>query len=67
MPITESRVTHVSQLDCPFRAGIHEVVAIEWMKFSGCDDLGKLLHVDGLDVNDVFADLSMRSQGERER
>jgi hypothetical protein len=54
MLVTERRVTHVGQFDVAFRAGIHEQVAVQGVELGCSNDFGKLLHVDWLDVHDVY-------------
>lgn len=54
VPVAECRVTHVRKLDVAFRTGIHEHVALCWMKLGGSDDLRQLLHIDGFDVHDIW-------------
>lgn len=53
MLVTEGALAHVGQLDCTFRACVHEPVATLWMELGRSDDLGKLLHVRRFDVHDV--------------
>lgn len=55
MLVAESTLTHISQLDGAFGAGIHEPVATDRMELGGRDDFSKLLHVRRFDVNDVEA------------
>ena len=54
MLIAQSRVPHVRKLDVALRAAVHEQIAVYWVELGSGDDLGQLLHVDGLDVHDVF-------------
>jgi len=54
MAVAQRLGTHVRELDRPLRTGIHEVVAVYWVELGGGDDLGQLLHVDWLDINDVY-------------
>ena len=53
MPIAEGGVPHVRQLDVALGARVHEEVAVLRVELCGGDDFGKLLHIDGLDVDDV--------------
>lgn len=53
--VAKSSLTHVSQLDGSLAAGIHEPIAAEWVEFCSSNDLGQLLHVGRLDINNVEA------------
>lgn len=53
MAVTQRLRTHVRELNRPLRTGIHEVVAVYWVELGGSYNLGQLLHVDWLDINDV--------------
>lgn len=55
MAITECTFSHICELDGPFRAGVHKPVAALWVEFGSCDDLGQLLHIGGLYVDDIKA------------
>lgn len=55
MLIAESTLPHICQFDSAFRACVHEPIAANGVKFSGGDNLCQLLHIGGLDVNDVEA------------
>ncbi len=55
MSVAESAFSHVGKLDGPFGARIHEPVAAEGVEFGRRDDLGQLLHIRGLDVDDIKA------------
>lgn len=55
MLVTKSTLSHVSQLDGPFRAGIHEPVAALRMELGSGDDFSEFLHIRRLDVDDVEA------------
>jgi hypothetical protein len=55
MLVAECALSHVGQLNCSLRAGIHEPITAERVEFSGCYDLGQLLHVGGLDVDNIEA------------
>lgn len=55
MLITKGTLTHVGELDSAFGACIHEPITARGVKFGGCDDLGELLHISGLDINNVEA------------
>src|SRR5216684_4763829 len=54
MPVAQSRVSHIRQLDVAFRTGIHEYVALCRMEFSGRDNLCEFLHVSWFDVHNVY-------------
>jgi hypothetical protein len=54
MLVTERRVTHVGQFDVAFRAGVHKQVAVRWVELGCSYDFGELLHVDWLDVHNVY-------------
>lgn len=53
--IAQCTLAHVGELDGALGAGIHEPVAAERVELGGGDDLCELLHVGGLDVDDVEA------------
>ena len=53
MLVAESTLSHVRQLDCALRAGIHEPVAAQRVEFGRGDDLRQFLHVRRLDIDDV--------------
>lgn len=53
MLVAQRTLTHISELDCSLGARIHKPVATCRMEFGSRNDLGQLLHVSGLDVNDV--------------
>ena len=55
MLITQGALPHVGQLDGPLGAGVHEPVAAHGVELCGGDDLGQLLHVRRLDVDNVEA------------
>lgn len=55
MRVTQRAFTHVSKLDGALAAGIHEPVATLRVEFGSGDDLGQLLHVGRLDVDDIEA------------
>lgn len=55
MLVTQGALSHISQLDCAFRACIHEPITALRVKFGRSDDFRKLLHVGWLDVDDVEA------------
>ena len=52
--VAQCRVTHVRELDVAFRAAVHEEVAVYRVELGSSDDLGQLLHIRRLDVDDVF-------------
>lgn len=53
MLVTQCRVAHVGKLDGALGARVAEEVAMDRVELGGGDDLCQLLHVDGLDVEDV--------------
>lgn len=53
MLVTQRSSPHICELDGTLRTGVHEVVAVYWVELGSRDDLGQLLHVDRLDVDDV--------------
>lgn len=53
MLIAKGTLTHVSQLNRALGAGIHEPVTALRVKLGGSDDLGKLFHVRGFDIDNV--------------
>ena len=55
MLITQRTLSHIRQLDGPLAARIHEPVAALWVELRRRDHLRQLLHVGGLDVDDVEA------------
>lgn len=55
MAITKCAFSHVCELDGALGAGVHEPVATLWVELGGRDDLGQLLHIGGLDINDIEA------------
>lgn len=52
--VAQSRFSHVRELDGSLGARIHEEVAVDGVELGGRDDFGELLHVDGLDVDNVW-------------
>jgi hypothetical protein len=54
MPVAQSRVSHIRELDVAFRTGIHKNVALCRMEFSGRDNLCEFLHVSWFDVHNVY-------------
>jgi hypothetical protein len=53
--IAQRPLSHIGKLNSPFRAGVHKPVAAGRVEFGGGDDLGELLHVGRLYINDVEA------------
>lgn len=51
--IAKGTLAHVCQLDRALGTSVHEPVAAHGVEFGGCDDLGELLHVRGLDIHNV--------------
>ena len=58
--ITQCRLSHVSEFDGPFRARVHEEVALRRVEFGGSDDFRQFLHVYRLDVHDVCIEFKSR-------
>ena len=59
MPVAKRRVSHVSKLDVALRAAVHEQVALCGVELGRGDDLRELLHIRGLDIDDVFRDVKV--------
>ena len=55
MLIAQGALPHVGQLDGSLGASVHEPVAAHGVELGGRDDLGQLLHVRRLDVDNVEA------------
>lgn len=55
MLVAQSTLSHICKLNGTLGARVHEPVALLRMELSGRDHLCKLLHVGGLDVDDVEA------------
>ena len=55
MLIAQCALPHVGQLDCAFRARVHEPVTAAGVELCRRDNLRELLHVRRLDVDDVEA------------
>lgn len=55
MLITQCPLPHISKLNRSFGAGVHKPVATGRVEFGGRDNLCKLLHVRGFDINDIKA------------
>lgn len=55
MLVTKSAFTHVRQFDCSFGARVHEPIATQRVKLGCGNDFSQLLHVRGLNVNNVEA------------
>lgn len=53
MLVTQSPLAHIRQLDRSLRACVHEPVAAGGVEFGGRDDFRQLLHVCGLDIDNV--------------
>ena len=53
MLVAEGTLTHVCQLDRALGTSVHEPVAAHRVEFGGCDNLGELFHIRGLDIHDV--------------
>jgi hypothetical protein len=55
MLVAQSTLSHISQLDCAFGAGIHEPITAYRVELCSGNDFGQFLHVGGLDVDNVEA------------
>ena len=55
MLIAQSTFTHICQLNCALRAGVHEPVAADGVELCCGNDLCEFLHVGRLDVDNVEA------------
>lgn len=55
MLIAESALSHIGELDRALGAGVHEPVTAGGMELGGGDDLGQLLHVCRLNIDNVEA------------
>lgn len=55
MLITQCPLAHVGKLDGTLRASVHELITADGVEFGRGDDLGKLLHIRGLDIHNVEA------------
>lgn len=53
MLVAQRLLTHVGELDRSLRTRVAEEVAGNGVELGGGDDFCQLLHVDGLDVEDV--------------
>lgn len=53
MLVAECPLPHVTQPHHPFACAIQEITAVSGVELSGSDDLGEVLHVGRLDVNNV--------------
>ena len=53
MLVAECPLPHVTQPHHPLACAVQEITAVSGVELSGSDDLGEVLHVGGLDVNDV--------------
>ena len=61
--VAERRVSHICQLDRPFRTRVNKVVAVDRVELCRCDHLCKLFHVHRLDVDNICkASARTRSQ-----
>jgi len=58
--------THICEFDGTLRARVAEQVARHWMKFSCRNDFGQFLHIDGFDIEDVYASEKMCKRRELE-
>lgn len=55
MLVTQCTLSHISQLDGPFRTCVHEPVAALWMELGSSDNFRELFHICRLDIDDVKA------------
>ena len=55
MLIAQRSLPHVGELDCAFRAGVHEPIAASGMELSSRDDLCQLFHVCRFDIDNIEA------------
>lgn len=55
MLIAQSTFTHICQLNCALRAGVHKPVAADGVKLCCGNDLCEFLHVGRLDIDNVKA------------
>lgn len=53
VPVAQCALAHVGQLDGALGARVHEPITALRVEFGRGDDLCQLLHVSGLDVDDV--------------
>lgn len=53
MLVTKSAFSHICKFNCTLRACIHKPVAADGVKLGSGNDLGQLLHICRLDVNNV--------------
>ena len=51
--VAKRTLSHISKLDRPLGARVHEPVAAKRMELGGSDDLGQFFHVCWLDIHDV--------------
>lgn len=54
MSVAKCRVPHIRKLDVALRARVHELIALCRMELCGSNDFRQLLHVDGLDIDDIW-------------
>lgn len=62
MLITQSRFSHVAQLDGSFAAAVHKQVAVNRVEFGSSNNFGQLLHIDWLDVDNVCGEILKRTR-----
>lgn len=55
MLVAQRTLAHVRQFDSTLRTCVHEPIATLGMEFGGSDDLGQLLHIRWLDIDDIEA------------
>jgi len=67
MTIAQSRVSHICQLDCSFRARVAKQVALDRMEFRCSDDFCQFFHIDGLYIKNVFVRVNQRVFYEQKR
>lgn len=54
MPVAQRWIPHVAQADSSFAAAVNKGVALMGVELGRRDDLGQLLHVCRLDVDNVW-------------
>ena len=59
MLVAQGGVSHVSKLDVTLRAAVHEQVALCGVELGRGDDLRELLHIRGLDIDNVLRDVKV--------
>ena len=62
MPVAERRLAHVRQLDVGFRARIHKLIAMCWMKLGGSDNFCQLFHIHRFDIHDIWITITVSNR-----